>query len=146
MTTRRTVYAVILAPLFGLLLTLGLTPSANATTASATATGATTASTTVRPAASCYTDGETIYTKSLTETNRKVTVSLRYSPTCRTAWADDSGGWDDVQAAVYNDDTGKYAIANWPTWATPSINDAGTQSYACVTDLSNGEGVCTNSF
>ncbi|MFF7635925.1 DUF2690 domain-containing protein [Kitasatospora sp. NPDC008050] len=121
MITKRIRHTAVLAPLVGLLLALGPAVSAHAAT-----------STTTAPAASCASDpkqnAETLF--SVWQGN--VDIMLRYSPTCRTAWAARGGdGAPGDEIWVWNENTGATQSAWYPAWSTGVVDDAGTQSHAC---------------
>jgi|HubBroStandDraft_5_1064220.scaffolds.fasta_scaffold08629_3 hypothetical protein len=60
-------------------------------------------------------------------------IELWYSPTCRYVWAvEGGGGFSSDHIWVYNEDTGATENAYYPTIATAAIDDAGTQSHACI--------------
>ena len=60
-------------------------------------------------------------------------IDLWYSPTCRYVWAVEGGtGFSSDQFWVYNEDTGATENASYPTTATAAIDDAGTESHACI--------------
>jgi len=60
-------------------------------------------------------------------------IELWYSPTCRYVWAVEGGsGFGSDHIWVYNEDTGATENAYYPTAATAAIDDAGTQSHACI--------------
>jgi hypothetical protein len=59
-------------------------------------------------------------------------IELWYSPTCRTVWAEEEGGWSGDYFWVYNKDTGATQNADNPTTETGTISDANTQSHACM--------------
>jgi hypothetical protein len=83
------------------------------------------------------------------------TIDLKYSPTCRTVWAqeesgDEAGGTADT-FWVYNENTGATKNAPWPTTDTGAIDDTNTQSHACmenggITDNENMPKTCTAYF
>lgn len=77
-------------------------------------------------------------------------IELWYSPTCRYVWAIEGGqGFPSDHIWVYNEDTGATETANYPTIATAPIDDAGTESHACI-DNSSGmqllNNTCTGYF
>jgi hypothetical protein len=82
-------------------------------------------------------------------------IELKYSPTCRTVWAqemngDDAGGTGDT-FWVYNENTGATKNATWPTTDTGAIDDTNTQSHACMkndgtVDNENMPNICTAYF
>jgi Protein of unknown function (DUF2690) len=100
-------------------------------------------------AASCssnpYQDTQIIYTVSYTAT----LIELRYSPTCRTAWAHEVHGLPGDHLWVYNRDTG----ATKETWinngstsaSTGAVSDAGTESHACM-QASDMPKTCTSYY
>lgn len=64
------------------------------------------------------------------------TIDLKYSPTCRTVWAqeengDEAGGTADT-FWVYNENTGATKTSTWPTTDTGAIDDTNTKSHACM--------------
>lgn len=83
------------------------------------------------------------------------TIDLKYSPNCRTVWAqeengDEAGGTADT-FWVYNENTGATKNATWPTTDTGAIDDANTLSHACmendgITDNENMSKICTGYF
>ncbi len=86
-------------------------------------------------AASCSSDpfqnAQQIYAKSY----GNYTIQLRYSPTCRTAWAREVSGRVGDHLWVYNRDTGavKEAWINSGTDNhTDAVSDAGSESHACM--------------
>jgi len=86
-------------------------------------------------------DAEIVATASHTRSNSVQStftskIELKYSPTCRTVWAqevngDEAGGTAD-SFWVYNENTGATKNATWPTTDTGAIDDTNTQSHACM--------------
>lgn len=64
------------------------------------------------------------------------TIDLKYSPTCRTSWAQEVNGYDAGTTGdsfwVHNKNTGAEKSATWPATDTGAIDDANTQSRACM--------------
>lgn len=89
------------------------------------------------------------------QTSLTSTIELKYSPTCRTVWAqeingDEAGGTGDT-FWVFNEDTGATKNATWPATDTGAIDDTNTQSHACMendgtTDNEDMPKTCTASF
>ncbi len=77
-------------------------------------------------------------------------IELWYSPTCRYVWAVEGGsGFTGDHIWVYNEDTGATQNAYYPTTSTAAIDDAGTESHACLqNDDTNGNQpkTCTGYF
>lgn len=82
-------------------------------------------------------------------------IDLKYSPNCRTVWAqedngDDAGGTGDT-FWVFNENTGATKTSTWPTTDTGAIDDANTKSRACMEndgsfDNENMPKTCTGFF
>ena len=76
------------------------------------------------------------------------TVELRYSPTCRAAWARITPGYGDVMLVHNSAGSTQYEIdgnSNW-TW-TAMVNDMNLTSHACINyGVNSGVNVCTHSY
>jgi len=60
-------------------------------------------------------------------------IELWYSPTCRYVWAVEGGfATTDDHIWVYNEDTKQGEDAYYPSTSTAAIDDAGTESHACI--------------
>ena len=126
--------------LASLLAFLALTPAYAATTPRVTA-----------PTTSCnFSGAELIYQRSQTHGNETRNIQLWYSPVSRCVWAVETNGQPGDIAWVYNKNTGAEAsteIVSGHTGVTPEIDDAGTQSHACMLPVYSGAPVtCTPYF
>ena len=79
------------------------------------------------------------------------TIQLWYSPTCRTVWAKEVNGIGDDYFWVFNKDTNVESKAFNPATTTAAIDDANTQSHACMENdgIENNETMpktCTSYF
>jgi hypothetical protein len=81
-------------------------------------------------ATGCSSDARTIYNAPDASGPR---VQLRYSPTCRAAWARAIDAETGVQFWVYNRDNGQTQSNRFYSQSahTRMVNDAGTESHAC---------------
>lgn len=96
-------------------------------------------------AASCSTDPKLDAQTVLTASWGTTKIDLRYSPTCRTAWARERYGINGDWFWVYNRDTGALRQAKWSDQDyTDTVDDAGTESHACVQNGS--QKVCTGYY
>jgi Protein of unknown function (DUF2690) len=81
-------------------------------------------------------------------TYKGATVELRYSPTCRAAWARITPAFGDVMDVHNSAGLYKYEISgnsNW-TW-TAMVNDMNLTSRACINyGTGSGVNVCTQSY
>jgi uncharacterized protein DUF2690 len=80
----------------------------------------------------CSSDARTIY-RAPTSPIAYPHVELRYSPTCRAAWARAVDAETGVEFWVYNRGNGQQQISYYygPGSYTNMVNDAGTTSHAC---------------
>jgi hypothetical protein len=99
------------------------------------------------------TDGEIIYTANQTHGSEVRQIQLWYSPSSRCVWAREINGQVDDYILVDNIDTGdfEYLYLSGSSGQTAPINDAGTQSEACmlpyyVNGTYTGGYICTSPF
>lgn len=90
------------------------------------------------PATSCstnpYQNAETVRSNS----SAGSVIQLRYSPTCRTAWAKEIDGLVGDNLWVWNENTNVTAstkIHSGTSNYSAAINDAGTHSHACMSGV-----------
>lgn len=128
--------------LASLLALLAFTPASAATTPR-----------TVVPAASCnFSGAEQIFQSDQTHGNETRHVQLWYSPVSQCVWAVETNGQPGDEVWVFNKNTGAEAltILGGHSGVTTEINDAGTQSHACMlplySDGTNGPKTCTPYF
>jgi hypothetical protein len=110
-----------------------ITPANAATTARTTAL--------INTASCNFTGATKIYDKPLQHGNETRHIQLWYSQGSRCVWAEETNGQPGDIVWVWNLDTHAQSsvTSNGHTAATGEINDAGTQSHACMVPLySNG--------
>ncbi|MER7850763.1 DUF2690 domain-containing protein [Kitasatospora sp. NPDC096077] len=141
-TTRRiaSAGATMAIAVTGLLLGAGATPAFAATSCYASScSGLNPANTT------CASDARTIDTSVLG-------VELRYSPSCRAAWARRSAGMNGIGDTISIHSTGRevrsvYVPSNASgPFYTAMVNDANVQSYACDEEDNNGGRACSTQY
>ncbi|HET8841478.1 MAG TPA: hypothetical protein VFN35_08425 [Ktedonobacteraceae bacterium] len=108
---------------------------------------------TVVPNVSCNFSGAQMISQSnQTHGNETRHVQLWYSPASRCVWAAETNGQPGDQVWVFNRDTGaeRLTVLGGHSGDTAEINDAGTQSHACMLPLysngTNGPTTCTPYF
>ncbi len=77
-----------------------------------------------------------------------ITVQLRYSPTCRSAWGRILNGIPGDRVRVQRDDGANFpaTISTGTTVYTAQVNDAGYTSKACVRAYITNSLTCTGSY
>jgi hypothetical protein len=144
--SKRGYHVALVAALFAVALVFGafsFTPAAHAAPSRMSA-----------PAASCNASGaEMIFQVDQTHGNETRHIQLWYSSVTRCAWAAETNGQPNDEIWVFNQDTGNEAIwfLTGNSGLTAKIDDAGTQSQACmiphyINGTYTGPAICTGFF